>query len=101
MRRPASRRGDRSPGGRRVSFLRRLFGGPSEDPDRPRSDEPPPSALDLLAEEQDRERELLLEDARRLDDELLQRQLRYAQRSWTPDAQGGTRRADDEDAETE
>ena len=37
-------------------------------------------------------------DQARLNDELLQRQLRYADRSWTPPAQGGTRRSDDEGA---
>ncbi len=48
-----------------------------------------------------RERELLLAEARRLDDDLIQRQLRYADRSWTPPAQGGERRADDEEAQAE
>jgi hypothetical protein len=37
---------------------------------------------------------MLREDARRLD-ELQQRQLRYADKAWTPPAQGGERRADD------
>jgi hypothetical protein len=43
------------------------------------------------------ERELLREEAARLD-ELQQRQLRYAEYSWQPPAQGGPRRADDTDA---
>jgi ABC-2 type transport system ATP-binding protein len=34
-------------------------------------------------------------------DELRQRQLRYADRAWTPPRQGGERRADDEDAAAE
>ena len=38
---------------------------------------------------------LLREEALRLNDDLIQRQLRYADRSWTPPAQGGSRRADD------
>ena len=54
-----------------------------------------------LADEAARERELLLAEARRLDDDLIQRQLRYADRSWTPPAQGGERRADDEEAQAE
>ena len=41
------------------------------------------------------ERELLRAEAARLGDELLERQLRFADRSWTPPAQGGPRRADD------
>jgi hypothetical protein len=85
-----------------VSFLRRLLGGAPEASAAEgagRGDEG--GSGDTVAEEQARERELLLADARRLDDDLLQRQLRYADRSWTPPAQGGTRRADDEDAERE
>lgn len=34
-------------------------------------------------------------------DELTRRQLRYASYSWTPPAEGGERRADDEDARSE
>ena len=34
-----------------------------------------------------------------LDDDLIQRQMRYADRAWTPPAQGGDRRADDTEAE--
>lgn len=78
-----------------MSFLKRLFGG----------GEPPAtqSADDALsaADEAARERELLLAEARRLDDDLIQRQLRYADRAWTPPAQGGERRADDEEAQAE
>ena len=83
-----------------MSFLRRLLGGPSDAAAAEgagRGNEA--GDADTVADEQARDRELLLDDARRLDDDLLQRQLRYADRSWTPPAQGGTRRADDEDAE--
>ena len=79
-----------------MSFLRRLLGGEPKAPDAPQ-----PSSADLVAEEQARERELLRADAERLDDDLIQRQMRYADRSWTPPAQGSGRRADDEDAEAE
>jgi hypothetical protein len=79
-----------------VSFLRRLLGGDPKEPD-----EPAPSAADLVAEEQARDRELLRADAARLDDELIQRQMRYADRAWTPPAQGSDRRADDADSESE
>jgi len=46
------------------------------------------------AEERARELELARFDQDRLDD-LVRRQQRYADRSWTPPAQGGERRADD------
>jgi hypothetical protein len=82
-----------------VSFLRRLLGGEPRDPEPTR--EPAPSNADLVAEEQARERELLRADAERLDDDLIQRQMRYADRSWTPPAQGTGRRADDEESEAE
>ena len=79
-----------------MSFLKRLLGGaPAEDagPER--------TCAELLADEQERDRELLLAEAKRMDDDLIQRQLRYADRSWTPPAQGGTRRSDDEGASEE
>ena len=60
-------------------------GGSSAAPDR--------AALD----ETERDRELLRAEARRLDDDLIQRQLRYADRAWTPPVQGGTIRAEDAD----
>ncbi len=80
-----------------MSFLKRLFGGAPDAADR----DPDATPGESVAEEQARERALLLEEAERLNDDLLQRQLRYQQHSWTPPAQGGTRRADDEDAEGE
>jgi hypothetical protein len=75
-----------------MSFLRRLFGGAAPEAGEPAVDESAP------VDEAARERELLLADAARLNDELIQRQMRYADRSWTPPAQGGTRRAGDEGA---
>jgi hypothetical protein len=92
-----------------MSFLRRILGGgpsPADAPDDPAPDAgsvPPADAGAVPAADAEaaRERELLLDEARRLDDDLIQRQLRYAGLAWTPPAQGGTRRADDEDADAE
>jgi hypothetical protein len=84
-----------------MGFLKRLFGGGEaavdDEPGQASASAPStrPSALD---DEQARDRQLLREEAERLSDDLIQRQMRYADRSWTPPAQGGTRRADDEDA---
>jgi hypothetical protein len=75
-----------------VSFLRRLFGGEADD--SPASG-PPPTAAEIAADEQAHELEMARAEAGRLDD-LQQRQLRYADKAWTPPAQGGERRADDE-----
>jgi hypothetical protein len=77
-----------------MSFLKRMFGG-TETPATPPADDAPSAA------EAARERELLLAETRRLDDDLIQRQLRYSDRSWTPPPQGGERRADDEEAQAE
>jgi len=72
-----------------VSFLRRLLGGSS--PEQPATD-----AADLSPpDEAAYERDLLLDESRRLDDDFIQRQMRFADRSWTPPTQGGPRRADD------
>jgi hypothetical protein len=79
-----------------MSFLKRLFGGGEPPVTRPADD-----GASAAVDESARERELLLEEARRLDDDLIQRQLRYADRAWTPPAQGGERRADDEEAQAE
>ena len=73
-----------------MSFLRRVFGGGQSADAGPAVD---PAAAD--AEDAERDAELARDDARRLSDYLLARQLRYADRAWTPPAQGGTRRADD------
>ena len=78
-----------------MGFLKRLFGGGSE----PAPDEPsaaPPTPAELEAEERAHELELARGEQDRLSD-LQQRQLRYAEYAWDPPAQGGTRRADDED----
>lgn len=83
-----------------MSFLRRILGGGDKPADgRPAAQpvSPAPAADAEIA----RERALLLEEAHRLDNDLIQRQMRYADRAWTPPAQGGSRRADDEDAETD
>ena len=77
-----------------MSFLRRLLGGREAEPGTAPE---PASEEDIAAAERDYEREVLRSEAERLD-ELRQRQLRYADRAWTPPAQGGERRADDADA---
>lgn len=82
-----------------MGFLKRLLGG--ADPERaPEPDdvaEPADGGASSPADDEAaRDRELLRADAERLRDELLQRQLRYADRSWTPPAQGGPLRAGDE-----
>ena len=88
-----NRTAPRAGGSAEVGFLRRLFGGT----ERSDQDEGAPiDAAELDASERDHELELLRSEQDRLDD-LAQRQLRYAQYSWEPPAQGGERRADDED----
>jgi hypothetical protein len=84
-----------------VGFLRRLFGGAPAADDAARAQTPSVDPATAEADEAEREREILRADQARLNDELLQRQLRYADRSWTPPAQGGTRRSDDEGAPEE
>jgi hypothetical protein len=90
-----------------MGFLKRLFGGGEAEPaDEGTTPDPAvevdaPTTSRAADDEQARDRELLREEARRLDDDLIQRQLRYADRSWTPPAQGGSRRSDDEDAKRE
>jgi hypothetical protein len=83
-----------------MGFLRRMFGG------GPGSDEPEPEPRradladdpgDADADERARELELARFDQERID-ELVRRQQRFADRKWTPPAQGGERRADDGDA---
>jgi hypothetical protein len=80
-----------------VSFLRRLFGGqPDEAGAADAATDPPagePADAGLQAAEQAYERELMRAEAERLSSDLLQRQVRYADRSWTPPAQGGEERA--------
>jgi hypothetical protein len=74
-----------------VGFLRRLLGG--ADPD------PAPAPFDQAevdAEERARELELARFEQDRTDD-LVRRQHRFANYGWTPPAQGGDRRAGDDD----
>jgi hypothetical protein len=79
-----------------MSFLRRLLGGvDAERPEAGNDDSTPP--VDPDEAERLHERELLMAENERLDD-LRRRQLKYAGKAWTPPAQGGERRADDEDA---
>ena len=89
-----------------MGFLRRLFGGGGEDDGTGAADVGGTGAADrgaapdtdLSVDEAERAHELELArlEAARLD-ELQQRQLRFADYAWTPPAQGGERRADDED----
>lgn len=82
-----------------MGFLRRILGGGERDlsaraaPPLEGADEAGPPDAD----EASRERELLRAEGERLGGDLLQRQLRYADRSWTPPRQGGERRAEDAD----
>jgi hypothetical protein len=95
-----------------VGFLRRLLGASGTDkadradgadeadgpdgPDDEADGELQPAAADLDSEERARELELARFDQDRVDD-LIRRQQRYANRSWTPPAEGGQQRADDGD----
>ena len=82
-----------------MGFLRRLFGW--DDTSNPRKEiesdatNADPAGVDVS--EREHELEVLRAEQDRLD-ELTQRQLRYADYAWQPPAQGGERRADDEDA---
>jgi hypothetical protein len=80
-----------------MSFLRRLLGGGSDPAgaSTPGASGRTTVAADAEEDEVERDRRLLREEADRLDDALIQRQLRYADRKWTPPDQGGERRADD------
>ena len=80
-----------------MGFLKRLRGGgPKDGPGSRADDDGDPAASGAAAlDEVERDRALLREEALRLSDDLIQRQLRYAGRSWTPPAQGGSRRSDD------
>jgi hypothetical protein len=88
-----------------VGFLRRLLGGDRDGGastdkagESDQSDEPS-KPVDVDAEERARELELARFEQDRVDD-LVRRQQRYADRSWTPPAQGGDRRSDDGDKAT-
>ncbi|MDQ2965858.1 MAG: hypothetical protein M3R57_08425 [Chloroflexota bacterium] len=82
-----------------MSFLRRFLGGGGET-----NGATPPDgaadAADAAEAESLHERELMLAENERLD-ELRRRQLKYADRAWTPPAQGGERRSDDKLSDAE
>jgi hypothetical protein len=78
-----------------MGFLRRLLGGGETDPDESEAASIDPAELD--AAEREHELEMLRADQERLD-ELTQRQLRYAKYAWEPPAQGGDKRAEDNDS---
>jgi len=83
-----------------MGFLRRLLGGTDRSEDQGPSDGASANEMspeDLDEEERARELELARFDQDRVSD-LVRRQQRYAERSWTPPAEGGDRRADDKDA---
>ncbi len=86
-----------------MSFLRRLLGGGagtgSAGSSDPSDDGSAAGSADSGEDEVERDRGLLREEADRLNDDLIQRQLRYADRKWTPRAQGGERRSDDAGAD--
>jgi hypothetical protein len=76
-----------------MAFLRRLLGG-HRGSDSGEASLPDPVEAD--ASEDEHELDVLRAEQERLD-ELTQRQLRYAHHAWQPPAQGGDRRAEDED----
>lgn len=79
-----------------MSFLRRILGGGSEDGGGASA---PVDPAEADKEDVERDRELLRAEAERTSDDLIARQMRYADRSWTPPAQGGPKRADDTGAD--
>jgi hypothetical protein len=78
-----------------MGFLKRLLGGSETAAKRP--DATPVDPAELDAAEREHELEVLRAEQERLD-ELTQRQLRYEKYAWQPPAQGGERRAEDNDA---
>ena len=78
-----------------MGFFKRLFGGDASSSSEPAA--PPATPADVEADERAHELDLARSEQDRLSD-LQQRQLKYADYAWQPPAQGGTRRADDEDA---
>ena len=79
-----------------MGFLRRLLGGGDDGDGNPSS--PPPSQAELDDEERARELELARFEQDRTTD-LVRRQQRYSDKSWTPPAQGGEIRAGDSEDE--
>jgi hypothetical protein len=82
-----------------MGFLKRLL-GQADDGAPSASSSSRPSAEDVDAAERAYELELARAEQERAD-ELVRRQQRYAQYAWTPPAQGGERRADDGEADTD
>ena len=80
-----------------MGFLKRLLGGDSGSAE-PAA--PPATPAEVEADERAHELDLARSEQDRLTD-LQQRQLKYSDYAWTPPPQGGTRRADDEDAAKE
>lgn len=79
-----------------MGFLRRLLGGDDRSDGGSGPAATPADERSLSEEERARELELARFDQERVDD-LIRRQQRFANLSWTPPAQGGERRADDAD----
>ncbi len=75
-----------------MGFLRRLLGGGDPEPAAEPFDQ-----AEIDAAERARELELARFEQDRTDD-LVRRQQRFASYGWTPPAQGGERRAGDDDA---
>ena len=76
-----------------MGFLRRILGGGADDDRAGRAAVTPVDRATLDDEERAHELELARFEQDRTDD-LVRRQQRYADRSWTPPAQGGERRCD-------
>jgi hypothetical protein len=83
-----------------MSIFRRLLGGNGGERavGAEAAHVPSPAPGAEQAAELAYEQELMRTEAERLSSDLVQRQLRYADRSWVPPAEGGERRADDGDA---
>jgi hypothetical protein len=83
-----------------MGFLRRIFGGDrgneGDDETTAAVEDGERGLVEPDAEEHQHELSVLRAEAERLD-ELTRRQLKYADHSWQPPAQGGERRADDGD----
>lgn len=94
-----------------MGFIRRLLGGGDAaernaaeraaadgDATERQASRAPTGSDDADAAERTYELDLLRGEQERLDD-LVQRQLRYADHAWRPPDQGGSRRSDDADAD--
>ena len=79
-----------------MSFLRRLLGRGTDE--ETAADAEPASSLTPDEEERAHELELARFEQERTTD-LMRRQQRYGDRSWTPPAQGTSKRADGEEAD--